>query len=142
MKPTLTAVALLVAFVAPGALASITTYPIWSSTYKDSNGGLMVLLKREGKLNVYGADSGSIYRLVCTLESDLSASTICTGDGVNYEQADNPRHFTYRSKLIHHGNADGSISEEWECVFEFNAEKRNGKSLFKRVNGIGSGLTR
>lgn len=142
MKRTLTTIALLAAFVAPGTFAAITTYPNWDGTYKDSNGGLMVMLNKGKTIEIAGTDSGSIYRLVCTLEPAFSTVTICTGDGINYEQADKPQHFTYRSKLIHHGNADGSISEEWECVFEFNAEKRNGKSLFKRVNGKGNGLTR
>jgi hypothetical protein len=133
MKRTLTAIALLTALASQNSVAGLDVLPIWTGTFKDTHGGLMVMLDKAGTVDVSGADSGSIYRLVCTYSMADSNSATCTGDGINYEQADNPQRFTYRSQL--RSNADGSISEEWECVFEFNAEKRNGKSLFKRLNG-------
>ncbi len=150
MKRTMTTIALLTGLIGQYSFANLVEVgPIanWTGTWKDSNGGLMVMVNSvskavsiTGAIDVSAIDSGSIYRLVCTPQGQYSGAVQCTGDGVNYEQADKPQRFTYRSQLIY--QKDGSIGEEWECVFEFNAEKRNGKSLFRRVNEKGSSLTR
>jgi len=138
MKHTLIVIALLTSLASQNLLAGNNVLPKyvvpkWTGTFKDTHGGLMVMLDKGGQIDASGTDSGSMYRMVCTHSKIDSNSAICTGDGINYEQSDNPKPFTYRSQLSRQD--DDSIREEWECVFEFNLERRNGKSLFKRVNG-------
>ena len=138
MKRTLTDLALLAGLASQSSFATLRRVaPNWTGTWSDANGGLMVMLDsksgveaKSGAVDVSGADRGSMYRLLCTPEAQYASTLLCAGDGINYEQANNPKRFTYRSKLIHQD--DGGISEEWECVFD--ADRRNGKSLFKRVS--------
>jgi hypothetical protein len=131
MKRTLTAVALLVGLASQNSLAAITIVPLsWTGTYKDTNGGLMVMLDNAGKIDVSGTDRGSIYRLVCTIQSDDTNIANCTGDGVNFQQAESPQRFTYRSQLRR--SNQNSFIEEWEGTFE--AGSRSGKAQFKRVS--------
>jgi hypothetical protein len=62
--------------------------------------------------------------------ADANAAN-CTGDGINFEQADQPQRFTYLSQL--RLDADGSFSEKW--VVTFDTGSRRGKSQFSRVSG-------
>lgn len=132
MKRTLTAVALLVGLASQNSFAELIAIPLsWTGTYKDTDGGLMVVLdKEEGKIDVSGTDRGSIYRLVCTIQSDDTNIANCTGDGVNFQQAESPQRFTYRSQLRR--SNQNSFIEEWEGTFE--AGSRSGKAQFKRVS--------
>lgn len=144
MKRTLTGIALLTGLIVQNSFAELSVdladsrSDQWTGTYRDTNGGLMVMLNQKGKIDVSGADRGSIYRVVCTVETTDSAIANCTGDGINYEITDYPRRFNYRSQL--RINNDGSISEVWECVFmdRFAGDRRNGKSLFKRAESTTS----
>ena len=130
MKRTLIATTLLAGLIAQTAQANFSLPVItWAGTYKDSNGGLMVVEEKPLLLNAWGADSASIYQIACTRPSGDERSATCVGAGINHEQPNNPTRFTYRSQL--RLNTDGSISETWEALI--GSQRRNGQSQFRRA---------
>ncbi|QTA80313.1 Uncharacterized protein dnl_26110 [Desulfonema limicola] len=100
----------------------------YDGTWYDDDNFAVISIKeyeKDGFLDILGKDKASIYKCNCIIENDRAE---CVGDGVNYEIN---KRFIYKSTLK--VEKDGSISEDWMCIFKDN--KINGKATFRRKLG-------
>ena len=130
IKTLFTTAAMVVSFTLPAfaALSVATMSPdtTWTNAWKNYEGGITVLIYKNGLLDLSGKDHGSIYRATCVLDQGDKNVATCVGEGVNHEAE--PKRFIYRSKLQWRGVGGERIAEDWEC--EFADRKSSGKAVF------------